>query len=31
MCKRNSPNKKEANMGCIRESPQRNVKPAWDV
>ena len=22
MCKRNSPDKKEASMGCVRETPQ---------
>ena len=41
MCKRNSPNINEANMGgvreteasmgCVRETPQMKMKPAWDV
>ena len=31
MCKRNSPDKNEASMGCVRETPQIKTKPAWDV
>ena len=31
MCKRNSPDKNEASMGCVRETPQIKMKPAWDV
>ena len=31
MCKRNSPDKNEACMGCVRETPNRKVNPAWDV
>ncbi len=39
MCKRNSPDKIEANMGCVRETPQKKKekrkkeekKPARDV
>ena len=35
MCKRNVPDKKikkeEASTGCVRETPQIKIKPAWDV
>ena len=31
MCKRNSPDKNEASTGCVRETPQIKMKPAWDV
>ena len=43
MCKRNSPEKNKANMGCVTETPeirremckrkilQMKMKPAWDV
>ena len=31
MCKRNSPDKNEASTGCVRETPHRKMKPAWDV
>ena len=31
MCKRNSPDKNEASTGCVRETPQIKIKPAWDV
>ena len=31
MSKRNSPDKNEASMGCVRETPQIKMKPAWDV
>ena len=33
MCKRNSPDKskKEAIMGCVRETPCLKMKTAWDV
>ena len=32
MCKRNSPNlRKEANMGCVRETAHIKTKSAWDV
>ena len=41
MCKRNSPHKYEASMGCVREIPQikkkkkprlkKKKKPAWVV
>ena len=29
--KRNSPYKNEASTGCLRETPQIKMKPAWDV
>ena len=31
MCKRDSPDKNEASTGCVRETPQIKIKPAWDV
>ena len=35
MWKRNTPQKKEKrnekSMGCVRETPQTKMKPAWDV
>ena len=31
MCKSNSPKKNQACMGCVRETPHRKIKPAWDV
>ena len=31
MCKRNSPDEIEASIGCVRETPQIKLKPAWDV
>ena len=31
MCKRNSPDKNEAIMGCVRETLQIKMKPAWGV
>ena len=31
MCKRNSPDKNEANTGCVRETPQIKMKPAQDM
>ena len=31
MCKRNSPDKNEGSLGCVRETPQRKMKAAWDV
>ena len=31
MCKRNSPAKNEGSRGCVRETPQIKMKPAWDV
>ena len=31
MCKRNFPHKNEASTGCVRETPQIKMKPAWDV
>ena len=30
MCKRNSPDKNEGSTGCLRETPQIKIKPAWD-
>ena len=29
MCKRNSPDKNEANSGCVREIPRIKMKPEW--
>ena len=31
MCKRNSPQKNKASMGCVRKTPKIQIKPAWDV
>ena len=34
MCQRKSTekkNKNETSMGCVRETPQIKMKPAWDV
>ena len=31
MCKRNSQDKNEDSMGCVRETPKINGKPARDV
>ena len=32
MCQRKSTEKKnETSMGCVRETPQIKMKPAWDV
>ena len=31
MCKRNSPQKSNASMGCVRETPQIEIKPVRDV
>ena len=31
MCKRTSPGKNEASTGCVRETHQVKIKPAWDV
>ena len=31
MCKGNSPQKRKANMGCVRETHPIKMKPAWDV
>ena len=31
MCKRNSPEKNEGSLGCVRETPQIKMKTAWDV
>ena len=30
-CKRNSPQKNKASMGCVRETPQIEINPARDV
>ena len=30
MCKRNSPHENEASTGCVRETAQIKIKPAWD-
>ena len=29
MCKRNSPQKLQTSMGCVRETPHRKIKPRW--
>ena len=32
MCERNYTDEKEkASMGCVRETPERKIKQAWDV
>ena len=31
MCKRNSPDKNESSTGCVRDTPQINMKAVWDV
>ena len=31
MYKRNSPDKKEASTGCVRETPHMKKKSVWDV
>ena len=31
MCRRNSPDKNEVGMGCVRETPQIKPKSTWDV
>ena len=30
MCKRNSPKKDQASVGCVRETPERKINKAWD-
>ena len=30
MCKRNSPHENKARTGCVRETAQIKIKPAWD-
>ena len=31
MCKRNSPQKHQTSMGCVRETPQIKINPPPDV
>ena len=31
MCKRNLPDKNEASMGCVGETPQLKIKHVWDM
>ena len=31
ICKSNSPDKNEGSTGCVRGTPQIEMKPAWDV
>ena len=30
-CKRNPHRKNKVSMGCVREIPEIEIKPAWDV